>query len=185
MMIGRFSKEEKGKGLSNELTQAPRTGRIKIPAPDTSALLQKHSLTLIGRVTNKSVQKVWSLIPFFTDSWKAHGRPVGSDLGNGLFQFQFDKEEDLVAVLEKRPFHFAKWMIIAQRWEPTASPSFPSLIPFWIKVQGIPVHLWTEETISELGEDIGIFEKAEITPSHGENACSGERPSTSHEDLCH
>lgn len=163
-MIGRFSKEEKGKGLSNELTQAPRTGRIKIQAPVTSALLQKHSLTLIGRVTNKSVQKVWFLIPFFTDSWKAHGRPVGSDLGNGLFQFQFDKEEDLVAVLEKRPFHFAKWMIIAQRWEPTASPSFPSLIPFWIKVQGIPVHLWTEETISELGEDIGIFEKAEITP---------------------
>ncbi|KAJ4886081.1 hypothetical protein Rs2_25829 [Raphanus sativus] len=164
MSSRRFSREEKGKGSSAELAQPPRTGRIKIQAPDTSALINKHSLTLIGRVTNKSVQKVWSLIPFFTDMWKAHGRPVGADLGNGLFQFQFDKEEDLLAVLEKRPFHFAKWLVIAQRWEPTASPSFPSLIPFWIKIQGIPVHLWTEEAVELLGSDIGIFEKAEITP---------------------
>lgn len=43
------------------------------------------------------------------------------------------------------------------------SPHFPSLIPFWIKVQGLPVHLWTEETIECIGKDIGIYEKAEIT----------------------
>lgn len=54
-------------------------------------------------------------------------------------------------------------MIILQRWETTTSPHFPSLIPFWIKVQGIPVHLWTEDTIRRLGEDIGVFEEADIT----------------------
>lgn len=118
-------------------------------------------------MTNKSVQKVWSLIPHFTEQWKGFGRPIGADLGNGLFQFQFASEADIQAVLEKRPFHFAKWMIILQRWEPAAAPSFPSLIPFWIKVQGIPVHLWTEETIRGLGEDLGVFEKLEITPLTG------------------
>lgn len=103
------------------------------------------------------------LIAFFTEHWKTEGRPVGSDLGHGMFQFQFEKEVDLLAVLEKRPFQFAKWMIIRQRWEPTASPDFPSLIPFWIKIEGLPVHLWIEGTLKTIGEDIGFFEKVEIT----------------------
>lgn len=116
------------------------------------------------RVTNQSTQKIWALIPFFTELWKTDRRPVGSDLGNGLFQFQFAQEEDLLAVLEKRPYHYAKWMVIVQRWEePTVSRDFPSLIPFWIMVQGIPIHLWAEETIQELDENLGLFEKLEIT----------------------
>lgn len=141
----------------------PRTGRVKAQAPVLTERTRKLSLTIIGRVTNKSVQKVWSLIPYFTEHWKSMGRPVGSDLGNGQFQFQFEKEEDLLTVLENRPYHFAKWMLIIQRWEPTVSPTFPSLIPFWIKVQGIPIHLWKEETVQSLGEDMGIFESSEIT----------------------
>ena len=143
--------------------QPLRTARVKTPIPDNADLIRKHSLTLIGRVTNKSVQKVWSVIPFFTEHWKTEFKPVGSDLGNGLFQFQFELEADLLSVLEQRPYHYARWMIILQRWEPTVSPSFPSLIPFWIKVQGLPVHLWTEATIKCIGEDIGIYEKADIS----------------------
>lgn len=83
-------------------------------------------------------------------------------MGKGLFKFQFDSESDLVSVLANRPYHFAKWMVILQRWEPTVSPSFPSLIPFWIKVEGIPAHLWTEETIRSIGEYIGHFERSDI-----------------------
>lgn len=159
----RISSAEKGKGLDLGTQQPTRSARVKVPQPDNSELIRKHSMTLIGRVTNKSVQKVWSLIPFFTDHWKTEFKPVGSDLGNGLFQFQFELESDLLSVLEQRPYHYARWMVILQRWEPTVSPSFPSLIPFWIKVQGLPVHLWTEATIKCIGEDIGLYEKAEIT----------------------
>lgn len=159
----RISSTEKGKGLALDSHQPQRTARVKVPLPDNSELIRKHSLTLIGRVTNKSVQKVWSLIPFFIEHWKTEFKPVGADLGNGLFQFQFERETDLVAVLDQRPYHYARWMIILQRWEPTLSPSFPSLIPFWIKVQGLPVHLWTEDIIKIIGQDIGQYEKAEIT----------------------
>lgn len=143
--------------------QPARLARVKAPLPDNSELIRKHSLTLIGRVTNKSTQKVWSLIPFFTEHWKTEFKPVGSDLGNGLFQFQFERESDLLSVLEQRPYHYARWLIILQRWEPTISPTFPSLIPFWIKIQGLPVHLWTEPIAESLGRDIGIYEKTEIT----------------------
>lgn len=162
-MEGKLSREAKGKNVVSEPSQPPRKGRIRAQVPDVTELNRKLSLTLVGRITNHSAQKIWSLVPYFTEHWKAMGRPVGSDLGNGQFQFQFENEEDLLAVLEKRPYRFAKWMIILQRWEPTVNSSFPSLIPFWIKVQGIPLHLWKEETIKSLGEDIGIYEKAEIS----------------------
>ena len=159
----RLSSAEKGKGLDFEHQEPARATRVKVPLPDNSDLLRKHSLTLIGRVTNKTAQKVWSLIPFFTEHWKTEFKPVGSDLGNGLFQFQFELESDLLAVLDQRPYHYARWMVILQRWEPTTSPRFPSLIPFWIKVQGLPVHLWTEPTIRCIGGNIGQYEKAEIS----------------------
>lgn len=108
----RLSSAEKGKGIDMEPHQPLRTARVKAPIPDNADLIRKHSLTLIGRVTNKSVQKVWSVIPFFTEHWKTEFKPVGSDLGNGLFQFQFELEADLLSVLEQRPYHYARWMII-------------------------------------------------------------------------
>ncbi|XP_048591504.1 serine/arginine repetitive matrix protein 1-like [Brassica napus] len=159
----RLTAAEKGKGMVSEPYQAPRKARVRAPEPANSYLLQKHSLTLIGRVTNLSVQKVWSLLPFFTDRWATETRPVGSDLGQGMFQFQFAREEDLLSVLEKRPYRYAKWMVIVERWNPTTAPDFPSLIPFWIKVQGLPVHLWTEDTVKVIGEDLGVYETADIT----------------------
>ncbi|XP_048603602.1 serine/arginine repetitive matrix protein 1-like [Brassica napus] len=162
-MQRRLSSSEKGKAVALEHLPAPRKARVRVMEPDITALKQKHSLTIIGRVTNPSVQKVWSLLPFFTEHWKADIPPTGSDLGLGMFQFQFELESDLLTVLEKQPYHFARWMIILQRWEPTCSPEFPSMIPFWIKIHGVPIHLWTEETIRSLGKDIGTFETAEIT----------------------
>ncbi|KAF8045076.1 hypothetical protein N665_5639s0001 [Sinapis alba] len=164
-MARRLSSAEKGKGPATEPVEPPRKARVRIQEPDTSAMLHKHSLTLIGRVTNPSAQKVWTLIPFFTDLWKTEIRPVGADLGQGMFKFQFELESDLNAVLENRPYHYGRWMVILQKWEPTISPNFPSLIPFWIKVQGIPIHLWTEGTLRSIGEDIGFVEMVEITPS--------------------
>ncbi|XP_013700583.1 uncharacterized protein At4g02000-like [Brassica napus] len=106
---------------------------------------------------------MWSLIPFLTDHWKCATRPIGSDLGEGKFQFQFSSKEDMQMVLDNRPYHFAHWMIILEQWEATTSPSFPSKIPFWIQVLGVPVHLWNEAILKLIGEDIGWFICGEIT----------------------
>lgn len=81
-----------------------------------------------------------------------------------MFQFQFELESDLLTVLEKQPYHYARWMVILQRWEPTISPNFPSMIPFWIKIQGVPIHLWSEAVARQIVEDLGTYEVADITP---------------------
>lgn len=161
-MQRRLSYAEKGKGLAAP-QEPPRTARIRVPAVDNSALIRKHSLTLVGRITNPKHQRMWSLIPFFSEHWKVETKPVGADLGNGCFQFQFASEQDVLKVLADRPYHFAHWMIILQRWEPSTSPNFPNQIPFWIQVQGIPLHLWSEAALEALADDIGIRDSVEIT----------------------
>lgn len=162
-MARRLSYAEKGKGVAQP-SEPLRSGRIVVPEFDSSELIKKHELTLVGRVTSLKHQRVWSLIPFFSDLRKTSSRPIGADLGQGLFQFQFANKEDMELVLEKRPYHFAKWMIILQKWEPTLSATFPSQIPFWIRVQGVPLHLWREDILRRIGEDLGRYQGCEITP---------------------
>ena len=111
-MQRRISVADKGKQICTEDYQAPRTARVRAELPENTELINKCSLTLIGRVTNRSVQKIWPLLSFFSDLWKSDVKPVGADLGNGLFQIQFEREEDLLQVLEKRPYIFSRWMVI-------------------------------------------------------------------------
>lgn len=162
-MHRRLSSAEKGKAVALEHRSAPRTGRVRVSEPENLTDHHNHFLTIIGRITNPSVQKIWSLIPFFTYHWKTDIPSGGSDLEMGLFKFQFELESDLLDVLEKRPYHYARWMVLLQRWEPTISPNFPSMILFWIKIQGVPIHIWSEAVARSIGEDIGTFEASEIT----------------------
>lgn len=161
-MARRLTAEEKGKGLVSEAKE-PHIKRIRAPPMDTSALIEENSLTLIGRLTNPREQRMWALIPSLPRKWNTQGRVVGSDLGNNCFQFRFEKEEDLQRVLDNRPYHFGYWMVILQRWKPVISESFPSLIPFWIRIKGLPLHFWQDAMICNIGKELGTLDKHELT----------------------
>lgn len=128
-----------------------------------SALIKDNELTLIGRVTNPQEQRIWALIPALPRKWHLQGRVSESDLGNGCFQYRFEKEEDLKRVLDNRPYHFAYWMVILQRWEPVISATFPSQIPFWIRVKGLPLHFWHEDMLRDISKDLGTLKNHELT----------------------
>lgn len=161
-MARRFSREEKGK---SHLVERNEHGviRIKAPCVDNSALIKENALTLIGRVTNPQEQKMWALIPALPRKWRLQGRTSGSDLGNGCFLFRFESEEDLQGVLANRPYHYAYWMVIIQRWEPVISASFPSQIPFWIRIKGLPLHFWHEDMLYDIGKELGTVLNHELT----------------------
>lgn len=158
-MVPRFTEAEKGKKHVSE----NNIKRIKAPSLDTSALIRDNALTLIGRLTNPREQKLWALIPALPPKWNLQGRVVGSDLRNDCFQFHFEREDDLRRVLDNRPYHFAYWIVILQRWEPVISTSFPSLIPFWTKIKGLPLHLWHDDMIVRVGQELGTLENHELT----------------------
>ncbi|KAL0812547.1 hypothetical protein Bca101_068990 [Brassica carinata] len=155
-MTHRYSRAAKGKWKDD---RPPfRKPLVKIPVSDSSDLIERNRLTLIGRVTNPSIQNTRALADFFLQQWNVVGRITGRDLGPSLFQFGFESEQDLQAILSKAHFHFKRWMMILQRWEPVVSESFPAAISFWIKVHGVPLHYWLEETFDAIGAALGPIE---------------------------
>jgi len=154
----------KGKRKESDYSPPPRK-RVRARDLDNSELIKENALTLMGRLTNPMHQRLWSLFPFISNRWNLKGKAVGSDLGRGCFQFRFDYEEDLQKVLENKPYHFDHWMVILQRWELVISASFPSMIPFWIEVQGLPKHYWLPKMLFTIGEDLGEILDHEITPT--------------------
>jgi len=115
----------KGKGIDRGYSPLTRR-RIRALEIDTSELIKANSLTLMGRLTNHAVQRLWSLFPFLSNRWNLKGKATGSDLGRGCFQFCFDYEDDMKKFLDNKPYHYDQWMVILQKWEPIISESFPS-----------------------------------------------------------
>lgn len=161
-MARRYSEAEKGKG---QLTETPNQTikRIKAPYLDTTHLIKENALTLIGRLTNPQEQRMWALLPALPRKWNLQGRAVGSDLGNNCFQYRFERADDLQRVLDNIPYHFSYWMVILQKWEPVISSSFPSQIPFWIRIQGLPLHYWHDDMVCNVGKELGTLENHVLT----------------------
>ncbi|XP_048634149.1 uncharacterized protein LOC125608214 [Brassica napus] len=173
-MSHRYSRTEKGKERAEEFP--PRKPLVRIPDANVSGLIERNKLTLIGRVTNPSIQKTRALVDFFLQQWNVVGRITGRDLGPTLFQFGFESERDLQTILAKAPFHFKNWMFILQRWEPVVSDSFPGRIPFWIRVHGIPLHYWIDETIEAIGAALGPIDDREVDKARLRVQVNGLKP---------
>lgn len=130
--------------------------RLKISVPHfNSDLIKSYAMTLVGRCMNPEAQKVDALLVMLPKFWKVEERVTGADLGMGKFQFHFEREEDIEAVLEMQPYHFDYWMLTLARWQPRMPKNFPSEIPFWIKVEGVPLELWSTDTFQSIGDAIG------------------------------
>lgn len=152
-MAHRFSRAEKGKWTED--SSRDRRRPVRIQASDNSALIEENKLTLIGRVTNPAVQKTQWVVDWLVQYWNVEGELSGRELGPELFQIRFTSEEALQSVLRKGPYHYKRWMILLQRWEPVVSNSFPRMIAFWVRIHGLPLHYWTLGPITTIGEELG------------------------------
>ncbi|XP_024011305.1 uncharacterized protein LOC112086568 [Eutrema salsugineum] len=138
-----YSREEKG----NDFVKSRRWIRehpIKFPDEANPDFIEANKLTLIGRILNPAIQKPKNLISFMPQVWRMEDKIKWRDLGPEKFQFNFKCEVDLQAVLSEAPFHFKRWIFFLQRWEPVISDVFPSKIPFWVRVHGIPAFYATK-----------------------------------------
>ncbi|CAN6991284.1 hypothetical protein BRARA_A03101 [Brassica rapa] len=147
-LVGNGGASKEGEGVRKRL-------KISVPHFDNSDLIKSYAMTLIGRCMNPEKQKVNALLMMLPKIWKVEERVTGADLGKGMFQIHFEKEEDIEAVLESQPYHFDYWMISIARWQPRMSRSFPSEIPFWIKVDGLPTEFWSTPALQSIGDAIG------------------------------
>lgn len=147
-MSHRYSRSEKAKDIVRAST--PRR-RSPVYIGDNSSLIEANKLTFIGRVTNPSIQKPRAVVNYFPTFWNLDTIVTGRPLGLDRFQFKFETEEALHSILRNAPYHYKQWMLILQRWEPIVADSFPALIPFWIRIHGLPPHHWSSQTIRTIG----------------------------------
>lgn len=140
-LLGTFGVLKMGEGMRK---------RLKI-----SELIKTYAKTLIGRCMNPPEQDMQALLLNLPKIWKLEDRVVGTDLGFGKFQFDFQTEEDIQMVMMNQPFHFDYWMLALARWQPKKSQVFPSEIPFWVRVLGVPMAFRTVANMQSIGDAIG------------------------------
>ncbi|KAF2547264.1 hypothetical protein F2Q70_00021626 [Brassica cretica] len=149
----------KGKGILYEDDDEP----IKLTSQNDSTILDEFSLSLIGKILNPKKQNVEKLLQKMPSHWGLADRITANDLGNGKFLFNFTTEEDLQSVLCKGPFHFNFCMVVLVRWETIVHDDYPWIIPFWVRLIGIPLHLWTDQNLRNIGSRLGHVDKVEHT----------------------
>ncbi|WZZ59524.1 hypothetical protein YC2023_059631 [Brassica napus] len=101
------------------------------------------SLTRKNKVWRNFSRKCW-----FNGAWR-------NDLGNGKCLLNFTTEDELNSVLRQGPFHFNFCIFVLVRWEPIVHDDYPWIIPFWTRLIGVPLHLWTENNLREIGSRLG------------------------------
>ena len=142
-------------GEMKEGESARKRMKISVPHFDNSALIKSYSKTLIGRCMNPPEQEMKAWIQNVPQIWKLEDRVIGTDLGFGKFQFDFETESDIEGVMSLQPYHFDYWMLALARWQPKKSQLFPSEITFWVRVVGVPLEFRTVRTFESIGEAIG------------------------------
>lgn len=151
---------------------------IRVPAFDNSDLIAKFKQTLIGMMFHSDGRSVEALLKHMPKRriWDVEGRVRGTNLGNNKFHFDFDREEDLIKVLEKGPCHFNKWSFSLERWTPTIKEDFPNSMPFWAVVSGVPIHYKKQETYESVGKALGVFDKSDVEGSRVRVFVNGDLP---------
>ncbi|KAG2246151.1 hypothetical protein Bca52824_085779 [Brassica carinata] len=135
-MSHRYSREEKKKWIPAR-SQTNRKPPVKIQRIDL--LIEENKFTLIGRVTNHATQNTKALVDFFLQHWNV--------------------STDLLTILNKAPFHFKRWMIIVQRWEPvlgTVEDCIPTQARVRVLINGLNPLDMTRDISLPSGEIIEV-----------------------------
>ena len=54
-------------------------------------------------------------------------------------------------------------MFVLVRWEPVVHDDYPWIIPFWVEITGIPLHLWTIKNLRNIGGRLGHIDTVELS----------------------
>ena len=149
----------KGKGILYEDDDGP----IQLVEEDDAHTIREFRMSLIGKVLNPKKQNVVKLIQFMPTQWKMEDHITANDLGNGKFLFNFSSEEDLQEVLRQGHFYYNFCMFVLVRWKPIVYDDYPWIIPLWVEITGIPLHLWTVKNLKNIGGKLDHVDMMELS----------------------
>ncbi|KAJ6752500.1 hypothetical protein OIU85_002873 [Salix viminalis] len=89
--------------------------------------------------------------------WKSCGLEAVMTTATGFIIFRFQKEEQMLEILEKGPWLFGGKAIILQQWHPhfVFDKNKISKLPVWIRIHGLPFPLWSRKGLSLVASKVG------------------------------
>ncbi|RVW26082.1 hypothetical protein CK203_112550 [Vitis vinifera] len=104
-------------------------------------------------------EALWVDVEWAYDSWSLKGGLKISRLGGALVLFEFEDKVDAEWVLLRGSRRLQRREFFLQKWGPEVgccrNGSHPKDV--WVKVVGLPLHLWSREVFKSIGERCGGF----------------------------
>ena len=95
--------------------------------------------------------------------WKLKGGVSVAFLNKDLMLFEFDFLEESNYVMERGCNLFRGGVLNLERWRPESGCVKNKNLrkEAWVRVIGLPLHLWTRETLKQIGDGCGVFLKVD------------------------
>lgn len=105
---------------------------IDLPDEPQFKVFEENEFSILGRLLNPECQSMSRMIEDMPGHWRLRGRVRGIALSREKFQFIFKREEDLLTVLNDRPWSFNNWTMLLERWTPSPPEDFLTKFEVWI-----------------------------------------------------
>ncbi|XP_013726243.2 uncharacterized protein LOC106430017 [Brassica napus] len=137
---------------------------LTLPDSPRFRVFDENEMSLLGRLLNPDCQSMARMIEYMPTAWRVYGRVRGIALSRDRFQFIFQREEDLVTVLNDRPWSYNHWAMVLERWTANPPENFLQSMLIWIRIRHIPVNFFTIETMYKLASEVGKVEEVAYDP---------------------
>ncbi|KAL0713179.1 hypothetical protein Bca4012_020157 [Brassica carinata] len=137
---------------------------LVLPDSPQFTVIDANEISLLGRLLNPDCQSMARMIEYMPTAWRVYGRVRGIALSRDRFQFIFQREEDLVTVLNDRPWSYNHWAMVLERWTDSPPVDFLNTMEIWIRIRNIPSIHFTTETMYKLALEIGKVEVIAYDP---------------------
>ena len=130
---------------------------VQVQLSHREKIIKECSLTLLGRFLTTKPYNQRAAKAILRAAWKLGNDLKIVDMGEGLFQFRFKMESQLLWVMHNGPWSFDNNLLVFRRWERglTANSVTFTTLPIWVQVWGLPFDLIDEEAGWDIGRGLG------------------------------
>ncbi|XP_018448825.1 uncharacterized protein LOC108820375 [Raphanus sativus] len=128
---------------------------VDLPDNPMFHVYEENAMSLLGRLLNPACQLMDKMIETMPRVWRVYNRVRGIALSRDKFQFVFQREEDMLTVLNDRPWSYNNWTILLDRWVPAPPANFLTTVDVWVRIRHIPMNHYRIETMDFLASKIG------------------------------
>ena len=133
----------------------------------TKAAKERGKNCLVMKVLSRRGVMLDALRKNFRMLWKPNKSMGISVIGDEMFLVEFEDDRDKRRVLEMRPWHYEKQLVLLQEFDGKRDPKDIVLrwSPFWVQIYNLPLNHRTRETGMAIGASLGEVLEVDVADS--------------------